>query len=165
MKHKALVLNSDYTPINMLSCLRAFAIVVKGHADVIRNYPEEERVLHGATRTYPAPSVIRVNERAKVPYRRVPLTRTNILKRDGHACVYCGSTENLTLDHVTPKSKGGRDSWDNLVTACKPCNSKKGDSIIDLPEEIKVYKPHYLIMMSKLSGKVRDEWKPYLFLS
>lgn len=165
MKHKALVLNSDYTPISMISCLRAFVIHLKGHAEILYYYDEDERVLHGACDDYKAPSVIRVNERAKVPYRRVPLTRANILKRDNYTCVYCGSKEDLTLDHVIPQSKGGKDSWDNLVTACKPCNARKGDQMIELPEEIKAYKPHYLLMMTKFSGKLRTEWKPFLFLS
>ncbi|MEZ4901376.1 MAG: HNH endonuclease [Spirosomataceae bacterium] len=60
------------------------------------------------------------------------MTRQNIFKRDGHRCVYCGTHEDLTLDHVLPKSRGGRTSWDNLATACKRCNTRKGDRT---PEE------------------------------
>ena len=58
--------------------------------------------------------------------------RENIKARDGHKCVYCGSTENLTVDHVRPKSKGGTDTADNLVTACRPCNQAKGSMHVDV---------------------------------
>ena len=58
--------------------------------------------------------------------------RESIKARDGHKCVYCGSTENLTIDHVTPKSKGGIDHADNCVTACRPCNQAKGSMHVDV---------------------------------
>jgi len=58
--------------------------------------------------------------------------REGIKARDGHKCVYCGSTENLTVDHVRPKSKGGTDTADNLVTACRPCNQAKGSMHVDV---------------------------------
>lgn len=163
---KALILNSDYTPISILPSARAFAIYYKGHADVIYTYPESEYTLSSPNDEYPAPSVIRVNEYADVPYRKVPLTKQNVFKRDNFTCVYCGSKENLTIDHVKPQSKGGKDTWDNLVTACKPCNAKKGDKIIEMPEDLKIYRPHYLLMMSKLgTGNVRTEWKDFLFMN
>lgn len=163
---KTLVLNSDYTPISILKAVRAFAICYKGHADPIWYYDEDEYVLNSPNDEYPAPSVIRVNEYANIPYRKVPLTKQNVFKRDNYECVYCGSKENLTLDHVKPQSKGGKDTWENLVTACKPCNAKKGDKIIELPDNLKIYRPHYLLMMSKLgNNNVRDEWKDYLFLN
>jgi len=58
--------------------------------------------------------------------------REGIKARDGHKCVYCGSTENLTVDHIRPKSKGGTDTADNLVTACRPCNQAKGSMHVDV---------------------------------
>ncbi len=163
---RALVLNKDYTPISTLPSTRAFAIVYKGHADVVYFYPEDEYVLTTPNDAYPAPSVIRVNKYANVPYRKVPLTKSNIFKRDGYKCVYCGSKNNLTLDHVVPQSKGGKDSWDNLVTACKRCNAEKGDKIIEVPDHIKMYRPHYLLMMIKnASGQIRERWKDFLFMN
>jgi 5-methylcytosine-specific restriction endonuclease McrA len=73
------------------------------------------------------------------------LTRRNVLRRDGHRCQYCGSRDRLTLDHVLPKSRGGPDSWDNLVAACVPCNNKKGNHLRDF------------------LGTLDDAWKPYLY--
>ena len=58
--------------------------------------------------------------------------RESIKARDGHKCVYCGSSENLTVDHVRPKSRGGMDTADNLVTACRPCNQAKGSMHVDV---------------------------------
>lgn len=162
---QALVLNKDYTPISVLPSKRAFAIYFKGQAEIIYNYPMEEKVLSTVKKNYPAPSVIRITNYAKIPYKRVPLTKGNVFKRDGNRCVYCGNDKDLTIDHVIPRSKGGRDTWDNLATACSPCNSKKGDTVIEVPEGIKLYRPHYLMMISKFIGvNVREEWKDYLFM-
>lgn len=163
---RALVLNQDYTPISVLASKRAFAIWFKGHADIIHNYPVDEKVLKTVNKNYPAPSVIRINKYANIPYKRVPLTKNNVYKRDGFQCVYCGSKEKLTIDHVIPRSKGGRDSWKNLATACESCNSKKGDTVIEIPKGIKLFRPHHLMMLSKHMGIiVRDEWKKFLFMN
>jgi hypothetical protein len=72
--------------------------------------------------------VIRLRQFVRVPYRQVPLTRRNVFHRDGHTCQYCGcSNEALSIDHVFPRSRGGSDSWDNVATACLPCNVRKAN--------------------------------------
>jgi len=91
------------------------------------------------------------------------------LKRDGHKCAYCGRGDlPFTIDHVIPKSKGGEDTWENLVTACLPCNNRKGNRT---PEEasmklrIKPYKPNHILFLLNSVNHIDSSWKPYLFIS
>jgi 5-methylcytosine-specific restriction endonuclease McrA len=94
------------------------------------------------------------------------LTRRNVLRRDGHRCQYCGGHERLTLDHVLPKSRGGLDTWDNLVAACVPCNNKKGNRT---PEEAQMalrrrpFRPSHVMYLRDFLGTLDDAWKPYLY--
>jgi len=113
--------------------------------------------------------VVRLNDYIKVPYKKIILTRRNILKRDGHKCGYCGRADlPLTIDHVVPKSKGGYDSWENLVAACLPCNNRKGNRS---PEEaklklkIKPYAPSHIMFIKNSAGRLDESWKQYLFQS
>jgi len=74
------------------------------------------------------PTVIRLRQFVRVPYRQMPLTRRNVFQRDGHRCQYCGAMdERLSIDHVIPRSRGGADTWENVTTACLPCNVRKGN--------------------------------------
>ena len=77
---------------------------------------------------YLLPTVIRLRQFVRVPYKQMPLTRRNLFQRDGHRCQYCGfSGERLSIDHVIPRSRGGGDVWENVTTACLPCNVRKGN--------------------------------------
>ena len=77
------------------------------------------------------PSIIRLKDYVRLNQKKIPLSRKNILKRDGHICQYCNNKSNvMTIDHIIPKHKGGKDSWDNLVAACVPCNTKKGNKFL-----------------------------------
>jgi 5-methylcytosine-specific restriction endonuclease McrA len=100
------------------------------------------------------------------PIHKVPLSRENVYRRDGYACVYCGcdNRKTLTLDHVIPQSKGGKDAWDNLVTACKKCNSEKSNlTLEEYGKEIpQPRRPHYLMMIKQVHH-IPDEWNDYLF--
>jgi 5-methylcytosine-specific restriction endonuclease McrA len=121
--------------------------------------------LHTVDREFSIPAVVRLQNYINVPYRGVELTRANVFKRDSHLCQYCGSDKNLSIDHVLPRSRGGGSNWKNLVTACKPCNARKGDYT---PEEAKMplanqpFKPSYLMFLRDFSGFKYEEWKPYL---
>ncbi len=147
-----LVLNRNYTAVRVVSARRAFSLLYRNCAEVIDAHDEQwdvldferwvdvsrERKEHGGqaeqfVRTprfwIQVPRVIRLVEYDKVPRREVKFSRRNILARDEHRCQYCGKrlpTSQLSLDHVTPRSRGGKSTWTNVVTACNPCNTRKG---------------------------------------
>ena len=163
MNRKVLVLNQDFSPMTVCTIQRAFVMVFLRKAELLRERNGFE--LRTINQAFPMPAVIRINHYINIPYRGVVLTRQNIFKRDGFSCQYCGIGSDLTLDHVLPKSRSGKSTWSNLVTACKSCNSRKGDY---LPDEIgsllraKPYKPSYVMFLSSHSGYILDEWKPFL---
>ncbi|MEX1062954.1 MAG: HNH endonuclease [Balneolaceae bacterium] len=116
---------------------------------------------------YIYPSVIRLRRYINLPYARIVLSRRNIMKRDRHECQYCGGGSDLTLDHVVPRSRGGRDSWENLVTACNKCNVKKGNSTPEeakMPLKRKPYRPIHITFFRDILGGVQEDWKPYLYM-
>lgn len=163
MGRKVLVLNQDYRALTVCSVTRAFLLVYMEKAALVHN--AKNAFLHTVSAAYPVPSIIRLQEYVNIPYKGVVLSRQNIFKRDGHSCQYCGSKSVLTLDHVMPRSRGGQSSWENLITACKQCNSKKGDCT---PEEANMefkrrpYKPSFFIFLRDFSGNVDEEWMRYL---
>lgn len=144
---------------------KAIVLILLGKAELVAE--NQRKKIHTVTKSYPWPSVIRLNDYIKVPYKKIILTRRNILKRDGHKCAYCGRGDlPLTIDHVIPKSKGGDDSWENLVAACLPCNNKKGDRTpeeADMKLRIKPYAPNHIMFIKSAVGRMEETWKPYLF--
>jgi 5-methylcytosine-specific restriction endonuclease McrA len=127
----------------------------------------QRKKIHSISNAFPWPTVIRLNDFIRVPYKKIILTRRNILKRDGHKCAYCGRGDlPLTIDHVIPKSKGGDESWENLVAACLPCNNRKGDRTpdeVDMQLRIRPYTPNHIMFIKTSAGRVDETWKPYLF--
>lgn len=166
MGSKVLVLNQDYQAISLCSAERAFVLVFLKKAEMVTD--RKAQLLRSVGSEYPYPSIIRLNRFINLPYKRVSMSRQNLYKRDGYSCVYCDSRDNLTLDHVIPRSKGGRDSWHNLVTACQRCNTEKGDRT---PEEAemtmrhKPFRPSFIMYLRDFNGKVSDDWKPYLLMN
>lgn len=159
-----LVLNQDYSPLTICSVQRAFLLVFLNKAELLNSV--EERQLRSVSKSYAFPSVIKINRYINIPYKGVVLTRHNIFKRDGHQCQYCGTAKDLTLDHLIPRSKGGKSSWTNLVTACKQCNSKKGDYSLEkvgMKLRNTPVKPSYLSFIKMTNGRLREDWKPYLY--
>jgi len=120
---RALVLNASYEPLSVVPVRRAIVLVLRDRADVIET---NGKVWHSEQLDFASPSVIRLRNFVKVPYaRRVPLNRKTVFLRDEFACQYCtGSAENI--DHVVPKSQGGMHTWENVVAACRRCNTRKG---------------------------------------
>ena len=161
---KTLVLDSSYIPRSIVSSTRAFVIVYKGNAEVVENHPECFKLVNEELKIN-KPSIIRIPKYIRTGIHKIPLNKQNILKRDNYSCVYCGDDyrRDLTIDHVIPQSKGGKNTWDNLVTACFRCNNKKGS--LDLEEfgvDIeKPIRPHYLMLMKSLNY-IYDSWKTYL---
>jgi 5-methylcytosine-specific restriction endonuclease McrA len=123
---KILVLNSTYEPLQFCSARRAIIMVLSGRAE---NIESDGFVVRSPSVSYPLPAVIRVlNIVRRKKKRGIAFSKKNILRRDNFTCQYCGKTNNiLTVDHVQPKSRGGKTNWTNVVVACKPCNLKKGN--------------------------------------
>jgi 5-methylcytosine-specific restriction endonuclease McrA len=118
-----LVLNASYEPLNITTWRRAMVMLLKGKAEGLEHDPD-----HPIRPDLLLPTVIRLRQFVRVPYKQVPLTRRNVLHRDGHVCQYCGfQGEPLSIDHVMPRSRGGGDIWENVTTACLPCNVRKGN--------------------------------------
>ncbi len=161
-----LVLNAAYEPVNTCSARRAFTLVCKGVAVVEASSGAFVRT---GRLTLPVPSVIRLVTYRYVPRRSRAVSRKNILLRDGGRCQYCARpfpTAEFTLDHVIPRSRGGGSTWENLVSACKPCNNRKGDrtpaeagmTLLKRPAQITIHAKHKL-----LQGSDDKSWERYLF--
>jgi 5-methylcytosine-specific restriction endonuclease McrA len=122
---KTLVLNAGYEPLAVVSFKRALILVLSNKATVLAQSGDEQ--MHSANATFELPSVILLQRYVRVPTsRRIPVSRRGVLRRDGHRCAYCAKSAN-TIDHVQPKSRGGKDTWENLVACCLKCNNAKGD--------------------------------------
>jgi 5-methylcytosine-specific restriction endonuclease McrA len=161
---KVLVLNSDYVPINVANLRRSFRLVYNGKAEVIS---EDKTPIVTSAKTFKRPLVIRLYNYVYVPFRKVQLSRYNVYKRDGYKCVYCPSKKDLTLDHVMPKSRGGKNTWKNLVTCCGSCNVSKGDRTpeeADMKMRTEPYKPGFFTFLKNFNGSVEESWKPYIFV-
>ena len=156
---KVLVLNSDYTPLNVTSIRRGFILVIKGKAEVLRQDADNIVTSIGE---FVRPLIIRLLSYVRFKTKPVKLNRKRIFKRDNNECVYCGSKRNLTIDHIMPRSRGGKNTWSNLVTCCSNCNIKKGNRT---PEEAsmrmnyKAYEP--TIFSSIISIDVEELWGDY----
>jgi len=123
----ALVLNADYTPLSyyplsLWPWQTAIKAVFLERVDIVASYARE---VHSPSWTMPIPSVIALRQYVK-PNEFPAFTRFNLFLRDRFTCQYCGSPHQLTFDHVTPRRLGGRTSWENVTTACAPCNLRKG---------------------------------------
>ncbi len=159
---KVLVLNASYEPLNICTWRRAVVLLMKGKA---------EQIEHNGKLIYtnlPVPTVIRLRSYVKIPYKEISLSRRNLLHRDGYTCQYCGDRRHdLTIDHIIPRSKGGTDSWENVVAACLKCNVKKGDRT---PKEANMAlsttprRPpsHVYFEISKHAASGEFSWKKYV---
>lgn len=122
---RTLVLNAGYEPLAVVSDRRAIVLVMTGKANILAHEPDNP--VFGISGLWDRPSVIILSRYVRVPMSSgVPLTRRGVLRRDNHRCAYCGKVAN-TIDHVQPKSRGGSDSWENLVACCVRCNNEKAD--------------------------------------
>jgi 5-methylcytosine-specific restriction endonuclease McrA len=158
----ALVLNASYEPLCVVSQHRAVVLVMKEKAEVVHL---SERSLRSERATFAAPSVIRLVQFVKVPFRtRIPLNRRAVFARDNHRCQYCtAAAENI--DHVLPRARGGQHVWENVVASCRPCNARKGDQLLEhtaMTLRRRPQAPHALTWVLVAVGDVRPDWEPYL---
>ena len=159
---RALVLNVTYEPISVVAQRRALVLVLNEKAETLAG---SGSVIRSADRSFTAPSVVRLNYHVRVPYRRrAPLNRRAIFARDHHRCVYCDRAAEC-IDHVQPRSRGGLHEWENVVAACRACNLRKGDKLLDetpfrLPRRPAA--PPAMAWVTLAVNRVPDEWHDYL---
>ena len=186
LNSSVLVLNRSYLPIHVTTLRRAFSLIFQGTAlavnreyetfdfdgwcertgDVASEPRDEVGTSRGPIR---APRVILLTTFDRVPKRHVRYSRLNIFARDKYTCQYCGVKPHrslLNLDHVIPRSLGGRTTWENVVCSCVECNRRKGGRT---PAQARLrlsrrpVKPRWTPMMHHIGGGVRyDEWRPFL---
>lgn len=128
------ILNSNYTHLTVVSWKRGIKLLMQGKVHPLDFYDDFE-VLTTSGEAYQIPKTIVLKKYVKLPDRMYRPNRRNIFLRDNYTCVYCEkqlNTEELSIDHILPKSRGGKETWENLVTSCKTCNCSKGDRT---PEE------------------------------
>ncbi len=153
-----LVLNSDYSPINVTSFKRGFNLVFKGKAEVVQSTGEPITTYLG---DFVRPIIIRLLDYIHYRPKKISVSKNRIMKRDKFRCVYCGSQKHLTIDHVIPKSKGGQNTWSNMVTCCSKCNCKKGDRT---PEEAglkSVYPKEPTMFQDVISSELLQAWENF----
>lgn len=160
---KTLVLNAGYEPMSVVSFKRAVVLVLTGKAAVLQS--DDAIPIRSASVELDRPSVIILTRYVKPPRsRRLMLSRRGVLRRDGQLCAYCGAHA-TTIDHVLPRSRGGQNTWTNLVACCRSCNCRKGDRT---PEEMR-WKLRFTPSPPRIGRFwLRDieepvaEWRPFL---
>jgi len=159
------VLNASYEPINVCTVRRAAVLLLKNRAEILE---EGDWALHAESLTLARPVVIRLLAYVRIPRdaHRRKITRRAVFARDRWTCQYCGHERgHLTVDHVVPRSKGGRSSWDNIVTCCAPCNRRKGDRLPRQANMVPVRKPKApssTIFIHVATPAIPAAWEQYL---
>ena len=159
---RALVLNATFEPLGIVSTRRALLLVLDTRAELLH---ATERVFHSQRSVFPEPSVVRLARYVRVPRdRAVAVNRRTVFARDSQRCQYCGAPAE-SIDHVLPRSRGGQHSWDNVVAACRRCNTRKEDR---LPHEASMVlrsrpaPPRQRMWLLAMGAGARLEWAPYL---
>jgi 5-methylcytosine-specific restriction endonuclease McrA len=160
---RTLVLNAGYEPLAVVSFKRALMLVMNDKAVVVEHV--ENDPVWGTGGRYERPAVIILTRYVRVPGgRRVPVTRRGVLRRDAHRCAYCGKAAS-TIDHVQPRSRGGQDTWENLVACCLRCNNVKGDRT---PQEMgwalrfQPRPPHGTAWLVRGVERAQPQWEEFL---
>ena len=161
-----LKLNASYEPLSIITARRAIEMIVVGKAVGVDDVP----VIHVAKGLQVA-SVIRLRNYRKVPIRMQIVSKRNIVIRDGYRCMYCGrhfAGGELTLDHILPRSRGGRDTWENLVACCRADNHRKRDRTPEEADMKLIHRPlpqtiHTAKFILQRLGSEVNEWAKYLW--
>lgn len=169
-----LLLNASYEPLAVIPRRRALSLLLRGRVDGVT---EETIALSGIAQTLAIPTVLRLRRYVNAPRRGTRWSRQGVLKRDNYTCIYCGiqagdsrrgrviQRVDFTIDHLLPRSRGGRNIWTNTACACAACNGRKGDRTpheagLSMLWEPKTPRVDYLVA----SGEVPEAWKFYLAL-
>ena len=165
---QTLVLDPGFTPIKVISWRRALCLMFLDKAEVLAHYDREVR---SVTRSFAAPSVVRLLAAVRPGPQVVRFSRKNVYLRDGFRCQYCGvvyGDHELTLDHVVPRVCGGKTTWTNVVTACGACNRRKGGRTPEqagLPLRTKPARPKWtpMTLAQRLPAHdVPEAWRAWL---
>ena len=161
-----LVLNQNYEPLHVATVRRALVLWLAGKAEILETYDQDVASTH---QRFPAPSVIRLFTLVKRPPVRVRLTRREVFLRDNYTCQYCGvRTHDLTIDHVIPRSRGGPHTWENVVSACRACNHRKGGKSLAearmqlLRQPFEPRPGRYYVVERLLRTPVHESWLKFL---
>ena len=154
--NRVVILNADYTYLNSVDWKRAIRLLVKGKAESLKNSTRE--VITTGGKKILIPVLMRLVKIVRMVYKnRVPFSKKNIHIRDGGKCVYCGVTgERLTIDHVIPRSRGGKTSWENCVASCKKCNSTKANKTPNEAKMSLIKRPYQPTINEFLMIKMRE---------
>ena len=158
-----LVLNQNYQPLNVCNARRALVLLGLGKAELMEN---GRGYIHSVTHSFAIPSVIRLIYMVKRPLMQRRLSRRAVFYRDDFTCQYCGKeTKALTLDHVMPRSRGGPHVWENVVSACIPCNHRKAgatprEANMRLNREPKTPRPNPYSLFHQRT--ILDEWHQFI---
>ncbi len=192
LKYRVLVLNRLWQAVNISGVQRAFSLLLRDHAQVINTYDDSFRIMSSAqwlqlcADNEPAaheayvqtvrmrirvPKVLLLREYDQLPVQEVRFTRENVFERDDYRCQYCSEVfeaGDLNMDHVIPRDRGGRTSWENIVTSCIKCNSRKANR---LPHQANMHlirkpeRPRWRPFISSLIGQDYDnEWDHFIKL-
>ena len=160
---RTLVLNAGYEPLAVVSDRRALVLVMSQKATVVA--ADAEHPVLGAVTSWDRPSVIVLTRYVRIPHtRQIPVSRRGVMRRDSHRCAYCGRAA-TTIDHVQPRSRGGVDSWENLVACCLRCNNVKGDRTpVEMNWSLRVSPrtPHGSQWMVRGVERSEPDWEQYL---
>lgn len=166
LESRVLVLNQNYEPASVCSAKKALKLLFLRKAEMVE---KDHHMITSPTLSVPLPSIVRLGKYVNIHRKEVYLSRKNILRRDKNICQYCGRRHvAMTVDHVIPRKRGGRDTWENLVCACLQCNGKKGNRTpaeAEMPLLNTPKRPCYLLHIQHLAGDPDSRWKPYLFMS
>jgi 5-methylcytosine-specific restriction endonuclease McrA len=141
MNKQTLLLNADYTPLKAISWQRAVCLWYSDKVDIVEEYDETIRSVSLAMQ---CPAVVRLNKYVSGVQRKARYSKMAVLSRDHFKCLYCGvqpGTDQLNIDHVVPRSRGGTSTWWNTVASCVPCNSRKGDRTPHEAKMVLAYEP------------------------
>jgi len=164
---RVLVLDQSYQPHRIVSWQRAICMLVAGTVESVEDYDEEIR---SPSITMMMPSVVRMLKKTRTKKASIKFSRENVRTRDGFQCQYCAGhfdAHELNYDHVLPRSRGGKTTWENVVSACYDCNAKKADRT---PDEAGMKllrtprKPVWLPVTTKRFNVVAmpEQWRPYM---
>ena len=163
---RTLVLNAGYEPLAVVDFRRAMILIMSGKASLLSS--DTEHPVMTVTGIFERPSVILLTQYVHLPHNnRVPVTRRGVLRRDMNRCGYCG-VHATTIDHIQPKSRGGDDSWDNLVACCQKCNNIKGNrTLSEMGWKLRVrpQAPRGVVWMVRGIERPAPQWHEFLELA